>query len=62
MTQHDELAYLSATELAARIRERDLSAVKVVEATIERIEVRKPSMNAFIYTSFDQARDSLSRR
>lgn len=57
MAGHDELAYLTATELAARIRKRDVSPVEVVEATIGRIEARNPSLNAFIYTGFDEARD-----
>jgi amidase len=33
----DELAYVSASDLAARIRRRDLSPVEVVEAFIPRI-------------------------
>jgi len=52
----DELAYLSATEIAARIRRRDLSPVEVVDAFIERIEARNKSLNAFVYLGFDDAR------
>ena len=52
----DELAYVSASELAARIRRRDLSPVEVVEAFIRRIEARNPSLNAFVYLDFDGAR------
>jgi amidase len=52
----DELAYTTATELAARIRRRELSPVEVVDAFIERIEARNPSLDAFVYSGFDDAR------
>jgi amidase/aspartyl-tRNA(Asn)/glutamyl-tRNA(Gln) amidotransferase subunit A len=52
----DELAYVSASELAARIRRRDLSPVEVVDAFIRRIEARNPSLNAFVYLDFEGAR------
>ena len=52
----DELAYVSAAELAARVRRRDLSPVEVVDAFIQRIEARNPSLNAFVYLDFDGAR------
>ena len=56
MSLSNELANLSATELALRIRRRDLSPVEVVDASIDRIEERNPSLNAFVYTDFDGAR------
>jgi amidase len=52
----DELAYVTAHELAARIRRRELSPVEVVEAFIRRIEARNPSLNALVYLGFDSAR------
>ena len=52
----DELAYVPAYELAARIRRRDLSPVEVVEAFIARIQTRNPSLNAFVYEGFGDAR------
>jgi amidase len=52
----DELAYVPAHELAARIRRRDLSPAEVVEAFIRRIEARNPSLNALVYLGFDSAR------
>ena len=54
----DELAYMSAVEMAARIRRRDFSPVEVVDALIGRIETRNPSLNAFIFTGFDDARSA----
>src|SRR4051794_34163681 len=57
MTVSDELAYATATELAARIRRRDLSPVELLDAVIARIEARNPSLNAFVFTAFDEARE-----
>jgi amidase len=56
MTLSDQLAYMTATELATRIRRRDLSPVEVVDATIARIEARNPSLNAFVIDGYDDAR------
>ena len=42
MSLSDELAYVSATELALRIRRHQLSPVEIVDAFIERIEQRNP--------------------
>jgi len=58
MARSDELAYVSATDLAARIRRRELSPVEVVDAFIERIETRNPSINAFVFKGYDDARDA----
>jgi amidase len=54
----DELAYVSASDLAARIRRRELSPVEVVDAAIERIEARNDRLNAFVHLGFDDARDA----
>lgn len=56
MALTSELAYTTATELATRIRRRDLSPVEVVEAYIQRIQDRNPSLNAFVYFGFEDAR------
>ena len=42
--------------MAARIRRRELSPVEIVDAVIERIEERNPSLNAFIFKGYDDAR------
>jgi amidase len=49
MALADELAYMTAMELAARIRRRELSPVEVVEAFIVRIQARNDSLNALVY-------------
>jgi amidase/aspartyl-tRNA(Asn)/glutamyl-tRNA(Gln) amidotransferase subunit A len=56
MALADELAYTTATELAARIRRRELSPVEVMDAVIERIQARNQSLNALVYLGFDDAR------
>ena len=50
----NELAYASVSELAARIRSRDLSPVAVVDALLARIE-RCGVLNAFITVTADAA-------
>jgi amidase/aspartyl-tRNA(Asn)/glutamyl-tRNA(Gln) amidotransferase subunit A len=56
MSVIDELAYTTTTELAGRIRRRELSPVEVMDATIARIEARNPSLTAFVHTAFEEAR------
>ena len=56
MSLSDELAYMSAAELALKVREKQLSPVEVVDAFISRIEARNPSITAFVYYGFDDAR------
>jgi amidase/aspartyl-tRNA(Asn)/glutamyl-tRNA(Gln) amidotransferase subunit A len=56
MALADELAYMTATGLAARIRRRELSPVEVVDAFIDRIQARNQGLNAFVYLGFDDAR------
>jgi amidase len=52
----DELAYMSAAEIAERVRRRNLSPVEIVDACIERIERRNPTLNAFVFKGFEDAR------
>ena len=56
MSLSDELAYESAGELARKVRARDLSPVEIVDAFLERIEVRNPSITAFVHVAFEDAR------
>ncbi len=53
----DDLAYTSAIGLARLIRDRDVSPVEVVDAAIDRIEARDPSLNAVVYKGYDDARE-----
>ncbi len=56
MSLSDELAWKSAAEIALLIRRKALSPVEVLDATIERIEARNPSLNALVYFAYDEAR------
>jgi amidase len=44
----EEICFLTATELARRVRERELSAVEVMEAHLARIERINPRVNAIV--------------
>src|SRR5713101_2633653 len=57
MTDAGGTAWVSAAELASRIRRREISPVELMRATIERIERRNSSLNAFVYLDPDQAMD-----
>ena len=62
MSLSNQLAYMSASELASRIRRRELSPVDVTDAFIERIEERNSSsINALIYFGFEDARRAAKR-
>jgi amidase/aspartyl-tRNA(Asn)/glutamyl-tRNA(Gln) amidotransferase subunit A len=52
----DDVCFLSATEMARRIREGELSPVAAVEACLERIEERNDAVNAFVTRLDDSAR------
>jgi amidase len=52
----DELAYLSASELAAAIRRREVSAVEALDAAIDRVERRNPEINVVVTLDADRAR------
>lgn len=55
MADREQTSWASAAELAGRIRRRELSPVELMTSTIQRIERRNPSLNAFVFTDFDQA-------
>src|ERR1700730_17535308 len=55
MANTDVTTWSSAAELAHRIRSRELSPVELMTSTIERIERRNPSLNAFVHLDFEQA-------
>jgi amidase len=51
----DDLAFLSAVELGALLRERRLSALEVTEAALRRIEAADPQLGAFVDVDGDRA-------
>jgi len=52
----DELCFLPATELAAALQGRDISASEVLETFLTRIERVNPSLNAIVTVVAEQAR------
>ncbi|MEG0990943.1 amidase [Gordonibacter sp.] len=48
--------FTSAVDLSASVKGREISPVEVMETCIEMIERRGPSINAFTYTAFEEAR------
>ena len=50
-----------ATELAALVRERELSPVEVVDAFLARIDALNPAINAFCAVAADEARSAARR-
>lgn len=58
---NDDLCYLSAVELAAAIRTRDVSPVEVTEAVLARIEQWNPVLNCFCTSMADEARAAARR-
>jgi Asp-tRNA(Asn)/Glu-tRNA(Gln) amidotransferase A subunit family amidase len=51
-----ELCWMSATELAAAMQQRELSPVDVMEAILARIESLNPQLNAFLAVDAERAR------
>src|SRR5512141_3205959 len=51
----DELCFLPATELARRIRRKELSARELMQASLAQIERLNPKLNAIVSLYADQA-------
>jgi len=60
IVESDELAKMDAVETAARIRARELSAVEVVTAAIERAEALNPLINAIPARDYERALERAS--
>ena len=56
MAKSDELAFLDATTQAEMVRKREVKAIELVEAAIERIERLNPVLNAVVTPMYEQAR------
>jgi len=54
----DEMKFLTATELAAMIRARELSAAEVMEACLDRIERVNPKVNAIVTFTPERAMEA----
>jgi amidase len=56
MSIHSELATATASQLAARLRKKDVSSVELTEAHIARIEALDGPINAVVVRDFERAR------
>src|SRR5256885_17106415 len=56
MSVQNEIAYMPATEIAARIARRDLSPVEVVDAFLDRIDRRNQTVNAYVLELHEEAK------
>ncbi len=57
----DDITFLDATAQAELIRNKQVSALELVDNAIARIEALNPVLNAVIMPFFDQARDAVTR-
>ncbi|MCJ7683802.1 MAG: amidase [Desulfobacteraceae bacterium] len=55
MSKTDELAYLDATAQAELVRKKEVTAIELVEAAIDRIERLNPRLNAIVTPMYDLA-------
>ncbi len=61
MTTRSDLCSLPATELAALVRDREISPVDVVDQSLARIEAVQPKLNCFAFVYPEEAR-TLARK
>ena len=52
----NDILSLSAAELGAKLKARELSPVDAVEACLERIETTEPKLNAYVRVLAEEAR------
>jgi len=53
----NDLTFLSAVEMALRIRERTISPVELAEAHLAKIERLNPTLNAFVHVDAERVRE-----
>ena len=58
MSNLEELAFLDATAQAELVQKKEVKAIELVEAAIERIERVNPELNAVITPMYDLAREA----
>jgi len=56
MAKTEEYTSFDATELAALVREKQVKAIELLDAAIERIERLNPTLNAVVTPMYEQAR------
>jgi len=58
MPKTNELEYLDATAQAQLVRKKEVTAIELVEAAIDRIERLNPKLNAIVTPMYDLAREN----
>lgn len=58
MAKLGETAFLDATAQAELVRKKEVKAIELVEAAIERIEQLNPTLNAVVTPMYEQAREA----
>ncbi len=58
---HEEFAWMPATEIAARVRAKQLSPVELTRAMLDRIEAVNPPINAYILVTPEMALEAAQR-
>jgi len=53
----EDICFMSAVDMAKKIKSQELTSVEITETIIERIEKINPIVNAYCTTTFDIARD-----
>jgi Asp-tRNA(Asn)/Glu-tRNA(Gln) amidotransferase A subunit family amidase len=59
---HDDIAWMPAVEMAARIRARQLSPVEVTRAILERIDAVNPAIHAYVLVTHELAMEQARAR
>ena len=62
MSQSDEFAFLDAIAQAELVRRKEVKAIELVDAAIERIERLNPTLNAVITPMYEQARTAATSK
>lgn len=57
----DKLENLSAIELGEKVNSQEIKPTEVIDYFAHRIEERNPSINAFVYTKFDEAMEEAKK-
>ena len=57
----DKLENLSAVELGEKVNGQEIKPTEVIDYFARRIEERNPSINAFVYTKFDEAMEEAKK-
>ena len=58
MAKMDEFISFDATGLAALVRQKQVKAIELIDASIERIERLNPTLNAVVTPMYEQAREA----